>query len=251
MFPIHDHNPSRGTPWVTLSIIALNLAVYLMTAPWSGDMYGLWAQMALYPAAITHEMRLWGLLTHMFVHASLLHVGGNMLFLWVFGNNLEGEMGRPGFLGFYLLCGLAAAGAEIAAQPLSLAPMVGASGAIAGVMGGYLLLFPRARIDVVLIIVILFKRVTVPAWLLLVLWFSLQLIGGLGAVNDTIAYWAHAGGFLAGMILTIPVFLRNGGPAFWSATQGRRDRPAIPSAPYAPSRIPHVPRRRGSGPWKT
>ena len=143
MFPIRDHNPSARTPYVTHALILLNVAMFLITMPWAGGQVGLWHRLALYPVAIAHGEWLWGLATHMFLHAGILHLAGNMLFLWVFGDNLEDQMGGLGFLVFYLACGLAAAGAQIAAVPMDDIPMVGASGAIAGVMGGYLLMFPR------------------------------------------------------------------------------------------------------------
>ncbi|MEO1962073.1 MAG: rhomboid family intramembrane serine protease [Paracoccus sp. (in: a-proteobacteria)] len=135
MFPIRDHNPSQRTPYVTYALIAANIVMYLMTLPGVPGGEWLWARLALYPLAVVNGQLLWGLLTHMFLHAGLLHVGGNMLFLWVFGDNLEDQMGHRGFLAFYLAAGLAAAAGQIAAAPFSPVPMVGASGAIAGVMG--------------------------------------------------------------------------------------------------------------------
>ena len=109
MFPIRDHNPSTGTPHVTRALILLNVMLFLLTAPWAGGMVGLWEGLALYPVAVVHGELLWGWFTHMFLHAGLLHLGGNMLFLWIFGDNLEDQMGHLGFLLFYLGCGLVAA----------------------------------------------------------------------------------------------------------------------------------------------
>ncbi|MCQ0968859.1 rhomboid family intramembrane serine protease (plasmid) [Paracoccus sp. TK19116] len=239
MFPIRDHNPSKRTPFVTYTLIALNLIMFVLTMPWGGNMGGLWQNFALYAAAITQGEWLWGLVTHMFLHAGLLHLGGNMLFLWIFGDNLEDQMGHLGFLGFYLASGLVAAAAQILAAPYSVVPMVGASGAIAGVMGGYLLLFPRAKVDVVVIIVIIFKVFTLPAWVMLGLWFGFQLFGGFTVAGDGggVAYWAHAGGFVAGVVLALPLFLRRGGAGFWQATQGH---PPHPAATYQRTRIPQV-----------
>ena len=239
MFPIRDHNPSEGTPFVTNGLIFANVAVFLLTWGWAGGSGVLGARLALYPVAVIHGEYLWGLVTHMFMHAGLLHLGGNMLFLWIFGDNLEDQMGHLGFLVFYLACGLAAAAAQIAANPWEAIPMVGASGAIAGVMGGYLLLFPRAKVDVIVIIVFIIRRFVMPAWLVLAIWFVLQVVatatmrGGDGGV----AYWAHSGGFLAGMALTLPVFLRRGGTRFWRRTNGHP--PHLP-LDYAPTRIPQV-----------
>ncbi|SES69522.1 rhomboid family intramembrane serine protease [Paracoccus homiensis] len=239
MFPIRDHNPSHRTPFVTYALIAANIVMYLATLPGSQSGQMLWVQLALYPLAISYGDMLWGLLSHMFLHAGLMHIGGNMLFLWIFGDNLEDQMGHLGFLVFYLACGLAAAGGQILSDPLSSVPMVGASGAIAGVMGGYLLLFPKARIDILIIIVIIFRIFTVPAWTMLGLWFGMQLFGGFTSVGGQggVAYWAHAGGFIAGVILAVPLFLRRGGPGFWQRTHGH---PPHAEATYAPSRIPRV-----------
>lgn len=241
MFPIRDHNPSSRRPLVTWALIALNIAMYLLTLPTPGGEV-LWARLALYPLAVVNGELVTGLLTHMFLHAGLLHLGGNMLFLWIFGDNLEDQMGRGGFLAFYLGAGLAAAGAQILADPLSPVPMVGASGAIAGVMGGYLLMFPRAKVDVLAIFIIFFKVFTLPAWVMLGVWFALQLFGGftnIGAEGG-VAYWAHAGGFLAGVVLALPLFLRRGGPRFWARTHGH---PPHPDAAYSATRIPRVTRR--------
>lgn len=237
MFPIRDHNPSERTPYVTTGLIFLNIVMFLLTVPWFGDMEGMWRRLALYPAAITQGHWLWGLATHMFLHAGIMHIAGNMLFLWVFGDNLEDQMGHVGFLVFYLACGLAAAAGQILSDPGSTIPMVGASGAIAGVMGGYLLLFPRARVDVIAIIVIIVKRFTIPAWVLLAIWFAIQLFSSATAQNDGVAYMAHITGFIAGGVLAVPVFLRKGGAAFWNRTHGR---PPHPPLDYTPTRIPQV-----------
>lgn len=237
MFPIRDHNPSEGTPVITFALIAINVAMFLLTAPWAGGMERLWGELALYPVAVLHGSHVWGLATHMFLHAGILHIAGNMLFLWIFGDNLEEQMGHFGFLLFYLACGFAAAAAQIAVDPGSGIPMVGASGAIAGVMGGYLLMFPRAKVDVIAIIIIFIRRFTIPAWVMLAVWFGVQLFGGWSAgMEDGIAYWAHTGGFVAGTVLTVPLFLARGGRAFWAATRGQPPHPPG----FAPSRVPVV-----------
>ena len=134
--------------------------------------------------------------TAMFMHGSWLHIIGNMWFLWIFGDNIEDSMGRIRYVFFYLICGVAAAGAQILATPNSTAPMVGASGAIAGVLGGYLLLFPRARIRCLWILIIFITTITLPAWLLLGLWFLSQFFVPMGS---GVAWMAHVGGFLAGL----------------------------------------------------
>ncbi|SOB94458.1 rhomboid family intramembrane serine protease [Rhodobacter maris] len=241
MFPIRDHNPSNRAPWVTWGLIALNCVVYVLTADWGGHMRNLWVWGALYPDAVTHGVYLHGLFTYMFLHAGLMHIGGNMLFLWVFGDNLEDQLGPLGFLLFYIAGGLAAAGAQIALDPWSPVPMVGASGAIAAVMGGYLLMFPRARVDILVILIIIFKIFTIRAWIVLGFWFGLQLLNSLDASGDGVAYIAHIGGFLAGLAMVLPLFLARGGPAFWRDTQGQ---PPHPSIDYAATTVPVVRRRK-------
>lgn len=241
MFPIRDHNPSEGTPYVTIGLITLNILLFVLTASWGGGMLRLWAELALYPIAVVNGQHVWGLVTHMFLHAGILHLGGNMLFLWIFGDNLEEQMGHVGFLLFYVACGLAAALAQIVTDPFSDIPMVGASGAIAGVMGGYLLMFPKAKVDVIAIIIILIKRFTMPAWIMLALWFVFQLFSGylMHGGEGGVAYWAHSGGFVAGALLAVPLFLRRGGRSFWDRTRGHPPHPPT----FVPTRIPAVSRR--------
>ena len=246
MFPIRDHNPSGGRPYVVYALIAINVAIFLLQLPYSGNdraLAGFWGNFALYPAAVTQYGDYTGIFTSMFLHAGWMHIGGNMLFLWIFGDNLEDQMGHVGFLIFYLACGILAALAHIYSAPGSTVPTVGASGAIAGVMGGYLLLFPRARVDVVVIIVIIFRVFTLPAWVMLGIWFALQVFGGFStpAEGGGVAFWAHAGGFVAGIVLTLPVWLRRGGAGFWNRTHGQ---PPHPEITYRRSSIPPVRRRR-------
>lgn len=239
MFPIRDHNPSLRTPYVTYTLIAINLVMFLLTMPWALGLTDLWRQLALYPVAVTNGAMTWGLVTHMFLHAGFMHLFGNMLFLWIFGDNLEDQMGHFGFLIFYLACGLIAAAAQIIPEPGSVVPMVGASGAIAGVMGAYMLLFPRAKVDVLLILIIIIRIFTISAWVMLGFWFAFQIFGGfttLGAEGG-VAYWAHSGGFVAGLVLAMPLFFRRGGTAFWQRTHGH---PPHPATAYSQSRIPQV-----------
>jgi membrane associated rhomboid family serine protease len=149
------------------------------------------------------------ILLSMFLHASLLHIGGNMLFLWVFGNNVEDAMGRIRFLVFYLLCGLAATLAQSYAAPDSTTPLIGASGAIAGVLGAYLILYPRAKVKTMVLLAFFITFPTLPAYVVLGLWFVLQIFSGVGAPADAggVAYMAHIGGFIAGVVL-LAVFRR-------------------------------------------
>lgn len=246
MFPIRDHNPSRSVGHVTYGLIAANVLVFLAMLPSYGDdrvlagLFQTWGLVATDPAGP-------GLVTHMFLHGGFMHILGNMLFLHIFGDNMEEQMGPLRFLGFYLLCGLAAAGAQIASAPQSPVPMVGASGAVAGVMGGYLLMFPRARVDVLLIIVILIRIITVPAWALLGLWFAIEFFNSTttDAALSGVAHWAHTGGFVAGVVLTLPLFLRRGGPAFWRRTRGL---PPHAPAHWGRSSLPRVGRTRPTAP---
>ena len=246
MFPIRDHNPSGRTPFVTWALMAINIAIFVSYWPLAGDDRALmffFYEWGMTPALV-REQGTWGtLFTSMFLHGGWMHLAGNMLFLWVFGDNLEDEMGHLRYLGFYIGCGLAAALAQLLSEPASAVPTVGASGAIAGVMGGYLLLFPRARVDVLIIIVIFFRVLPIPAWIMLGLWFALQLVGGVGTPPGAggVAYWAHAGGFVAGVLLTLPLFLRLGGPRYWQRNDGQ---PPHPEAVYARSNIPRVRRKR-------
>jgi membrane associated rhomboid family serine protease len=145
-------------------------------------------------------------LSSMFLHGGWLHLIGNMWFLWLFGNNVEDSMGHGRYLAFYLLCGLAAAAAQTLVNPASAIPMVGASGAISGVMGAYIVLYPRVRIHMLIFLGFFITRAVVPAYLMLGYWLLLQLLGGLPSLGDEaggIAFWAHAGGFLAGAVLVL------------------------------------------------
>ncbi len=244
MFPIRDHNPSGRTPYVTYALIALNIAVFLSYWPLFNDPRALnqfYYEWAMIPRMVTEQGAYASLITSTFLHGGWMHLAGNMLFLWIFGDNIEDEMGHTRYLFFYLAAGLGAGLAHVLSAPESMVPTVGASGAIAGVMGGYLLLFPKAKVDILLFFVIIIRIIPIPAWIMLGIWFALQLFNGIGADPTTggVAYWAHAGGFLIGILLTLPVFLRRGGPQFWSRTDGH---PPHPEAEYkfARSRIPTV-----------
>jgi membrane associated rhomboid family serine protease len=247
MFPIRDHNPSGRLPFVTWSLIAANVLIFIGYWHLFSDpraLSGFFADYALIPALISEGRGQAGLVTSMFLHGGLAHLGGNMLFLFIFGDNIEETFGHFGFALFYLACGLIAGLTHYLAAPYSPVPTVGASGAIAGVMGAYLLLFPKARVDILIILVVIIRVLPIPAYIVLALWFGMQIFGGLGSAADQggVAYWAHAGGFLGGILLCLPVWLRRGGPAFWSRTHGH---PPHPGASYAlnTTRIPRIPRR--------
>lgn len=225
LIPIRDHNPSSQRPYVTYALLAANVVIFALYFPLFSDDYALmrfFQQWGMLPARLTYGEGYATLISHQFLHGDLLHLGANMLFLWIFGNNLEEVWGHWKFLIFYLVCGLAAAGLQYATEPNSVIPMVGASGAIAGVLGGYFLFYPRARVDMFLFLIIIFRVIPVPAWLVLGSWFVFQILGGLSTPADAggVAYWAHAGGFIAGVILCVPLWLRMGGRNYWARCAG-------------------------------
>ena len=247
MFPIRDHNPSGRVPYITYALMALNIGIFLSYWPLFNDPRALnvfFYEWAMVPVLVSQQGTYETLFTSMFLHGGWMHLAGNMLFLWIFGDNMEDEMGHVGYFIFYLACGLAAGLAHLVSAPMSQVPTVGASGAIAGVMGGYLLLFPRAKVDILVILVVIFRIISIPAWIMLALWFGFQVFGGFGADPDAggVAYWAHAGGFVAGILLTLPLFLRLGGQRFWERTEGHPPHPEA-TYRYVRSSIPKVTRK--------
>jgi membrane associated rhomboid family serine protease len=206
MIPLRDVIPSRTTPGVTISLIACNVVVYLFQLMLSerGQEAFIYA-FGLVPAYFSTV----NVFTAMFVHGGIAHLGGNMLFLWIFGDNVEDRLGHGRFLFFYALCGFAAAIAQTALNPDSVVPMVGASGAIAGVMGAYLVLYPHSRVLMLFPFpVFLFE---LPALVFLVMWFLVQFLNGINqlpvfernALSGGVAFWAHVMGFVAGLILVV------------------------------------------------
>lgn len=243
MLPIRDHNPSETTPYVTYTLITLNIAVYLLgLATLTSDqaLSQFYYDYALIPARFSAGENYSALVTSMFLHAGLMHLAGNMLFLWIFGENLEDEMGPIWFLIFYVFCGVGAHVAQFAVDPNSPIPVVGASGAITGVMGGYLLLFPKAKVNIFIFLIVFIRILPIPAWIMLGLWFGLQLFNGItGDISGGgVAYWAHAGGFIVGFVLTMPLWIRLGAGGWWARTDYH---PPHPEATY-PSRFPVVKR---------
>ena len=204
MIPLRDVIPSRTTPYVTIGLIGVNVLVFLyeMTL---GDPH--LDEFILYFGLVPAAFSWVAVLTSMFLHGGFLHVGGNMLFLWIFGDNVEDRMGHGRFLVFYLLCGAAAALAQTAMSPDSVVPMVGASGAVAGIMGAYFVLYPHSRIVTLIPLFVFFHVMEVPALVFLGLWFVLQFISGVGSIAAAtggepaggIAFWAHVAGFVAGV----------------------------------------------------
>jgi membrane associated rhomboid family serine protease len=203
MIPLRDIIPSRTTPFVTVGLIVANAVVFFYQ--WSLDdrqeeAFALF--FGLIPAAFSWIT----VFTSMFLHGSLLHFGGNMLYLWIFGDNVEDRMGHGRFLVFYLLCGIAAALAQTITDPSSVVPMVGASGAIAGVMGAYFVLYPHSRILTLVPIFFFVQLIEVPAIFFLGIWFVMQFLSGVGSIATAaggpaggIAFWAHVAGFAAGL----------------------------------------------------
>jgi membrane associated rhomboid family serine protease len=235
VIPIKDNIPTDRSPIVTLALILANVVVYVLAVHHGGslisgpDAHEI-VKYAAIPYALTHPGRHCGLVsgqtivcqsqalatgelptwetifTGMFMHASILHIGGNMLFLWIFGNNVEDSMGRLRYLAFYLVGGIAALALQVAVGPDSTAPTVGASGAIAAVLGGYIVLYPRARVLTLVFIILFFTVIELPAMVMLAIWFAQQAVfGAVGLTDPTgggggVAYFAHVGGFAFGAL---------------------------------------------------
>lgn len=209
MIPLRDRLPTRIFPFVNYALIALNIVSFL------------W-ELASIEAGYAQFINDWGFVparflgdpggeaitvfSSMFLHGGWMHIGGNMLFLWIFGDNVEDALGHARYVIFYLVCGIVAAGAQMFVSPESGVPMVGASGAIAGVLAAYVSLYPRARVLVLLPIFIFISFFEFPAWLVILEWFALQLLSGLGALavptaGGGVAFFAHIGGFVGGLLL--------------------------------------------------
>ena len=201
MIPLRDIVPSRTTPIVTISLIVANVLVFLYELTLGRAVNDFTLYFGLVPAAFSWV----AVFTSMFLHGGLFHVAGNMLYLWIFGDNVEDRMGHGRFLVFYLLCGTAAALAQTITAPDSVVPMVGASGAIAGVMGAYFVLYPKSRIVTLVPIFFFFQIIEVPAIFFLGIWFVMQFLSGIGSIATAtgggggIAFWAHVAGFVAGL----------------------------------------------------
>jgi membrane associated rhomboid family serine protease len=237
VIPLRDANPTRRTPVVTLAIIAVCVLVFL---------YQLSLQAGGGDASLARFITRWGvvpaelvdalearrflslevstLVTSQFLHGSLIHIGGNMLFLWIFGNNVEDRFGRLRFLAFYLIGGIIAALAQVAIDPTSTIPTIGASGAIAATLGAYLVLFPGARVTTAIFLVFFYQLIEVPAVVVLLVWFGIQLLDGLGSLGLTgssqaggVAFFAHIGGFVFGAAVALLARLggRAGRPSEW------------------------------------
>jgi membrane associated rhomboid family serine protease len=233
MIPYRDENETQRTAIVTMTFIGLNVLSWLVvqgagtTLPLARSV----CELGLIPGELTGSVpvgtrfpmgpglacstdpgrQISHLVTSMFLHGSWMHLLGNMWFLWLFGNNVEDSMGRLRFVAFYLLSGLAAALGQVVTNPSSAIPMVGASGAISGVMGGYLILYPHVRVFTFIPIGFFFTSVALPAWVMLGYWFFIQFVSGLAAFGGEVggvAFWAHVGGFVAGVVL-VKLFARS------------------------------------------
>lgn len=215
MIPLRDHNPTRTTPYVTYGLIGLNILVFLFQLGLDPrQTMVLFYRFGVVPAELVRLTDLGPanplplpltLITSLFLHGGFLHLAGNMLYLWIFGDNIEALTGHIRFFFFYLICGLAASVTHIAFDPNSTVPMVGASGAISGVLGAYLIRFPKAKIHVLFVLFIFIRVIRIPAVVVLGFWFVMQLASGWGALQAEsaggVAWFAHIGGFIAGMML--------------------------------------------------
>ncbi|MBN2224200.1 MAG: rhomboid family intramembrane serine protease, partial [Deltaproteobacteria bacterium] len=209
MLPYKDNIPSRRVPFITWALIGINVIVFIFELMEGSNIEQVFYQFGMVPAYVTAGIygpryEVLPFLTSMFMHAGWLHIGGNMLYLWIFGDNVEDRMGHVVFLLFYLLSGVGASLLHLATDPGSAVPTVGASGAIAGVMGAYLVLYPKARIRTVVFFFYLIRIMEIPALVLLGFWFVLQFFSGVVASVGTaesggVAFWAHVGGFIVGI----------------------------------------------------
>ena len=203
MFPVSDVIPSRTTPVVTIALITLNALAFLYELRLDDrQLQQLVESAGVVPAAFAWP----AILTSMFLHAGWLHVGGNMLYLWIFGDNVEDRLGHARYLIFYLFCGAAAALGQIATNPSSVVPMIGASGAVAGVMGAYFVMYPQSRILTAVFVIVFMDLIEIPAIFFLGIWFFMQLFSGVGSIGASaagagVAFWAHVVGFATGVVL--------------------------------------------------
>ena len=230
MIPLRDSNPTRRPAVITIGLIAICIAVYLyevVVQASSGEagFERFILDWGLVPANLTGQAEAVGtggppailtVFTSMFLHADPLHIGGNMLYLWIFGNNVEDRLGRPLFLAFYLAGGVIAALAQVAIAPDSAVPVIGASGAIAAVLGAYVVLYPRARVQTLVYLGFFYQLIDVPAILILGLWFAIQVGSAVLSLGDPstsggVALFAHVGGFIAGVVVGLLLRGADGG----------------------------------------
>jgi membrane associated rhomboid family serine protease len=237
MIPVGDSAPRWRWPWVNYTIIAITGLAFLFELSLGGRLDAFIQRFGVTPALIAAELAgnprvprgvLWTLVTALFLHAGWMHLLGNMLFLWIFGDNVEDRLGHFRYLLFYLLCGVGANLAQVFVEPASRVPLIGASGAIAGVLGAYLLLYPRAWVTVLVPIFVILWPLDIPVFIMLGIWFLSQLASGVAAITQAsaatggVGWWAHVGGFLLGMLLLVAFPKAPAGPAQRSAPSARR-----------------------------
>jgi membrane associated rhomboid family serine protease len=230
MMPLSDDNRGRRQPpVVTWALIAVNVLVFLYELVLSDREFSRFLNdYGVIPREISDGEDLWTLVTSMFLHGGWLHIGGNMLFLWVFGDNVEDVMGHARYLVFYLLCGVAAALAQVATNPDSTVATIGASGAISGLLAAYLVCFPKGRILTGVFIGFIITTFMLPAWMMIGYWIVLQVISGVVSLGPTaaadsgVAWFAHIGGFIAGLVLVFP-FRQRDRVEFQRATRAQPD----------------------------
>lgn len=210
MIPLRDSVKSATYPYVTVSLVVLNVIIFIFQLTLGNrELTLLFNIFGVVPALFTEGGLLAGLfpimslITAIFLHGSLLHLGGNMLYLWVFGDNVEDRLGHLGFIVFYLTAGIAGSLAHILANPTSAIPTIGASGSIAGVLGAYMVFYPRAKVQAFIPLIIIFTVTRIRAVYFLFLWFAIQLLNGITVIGTgaAVAWWAHIGGFLTGAII--------------------------------------------------
>lgn len=223
MIPLRDENPTSTTPFVNHTLVAINVAVFAYQAFLAVDVSPEASNAFVQKLAVTPSLLLspsgWSqmpipapltVLTSMFVHGGIMHLLGNLLYLWVFGDNIEDAMGHRNYLIFYLACGMGAAVSQVMIEPGSTIPMVGASGAIAGVLGAYLVLYPQAQVLTLVFLVIFIRIMYLPAAVLLGIWFAIQIFSAFAGGGGGVAWYAHIGGFLVGVLL-VGTFLGGSG----------------------------------------
>jgi membrane associated rhomboid family serine protease len=211
MFPLKDENPTKRVPIVTYALIAINTAIFIGTLLTNRFDQTI-VEFGMRPDEILAGQHLHTLITSMFLHGGVLHILFNMWYLWIFGDNVEDALGRKKFILFYLTAGLAASFVHILSDPTSHVLTIGASGAISGVLGAYVVLYPWADVQTLVVFIFLIRLVAIPALLMIGFWFVLQLLSAsvtwLSGASSGVAYWAHIGGFIAGIILILPVWVK-------------------------------------------
>ena len=263
--PLFDDNPTKTRPLISWLIILLCVLAYM----WQSGLHPyaeriLIIHYGVVPARLFSEFDIITILSSMFLHGGLMHLGSNMLYLWIFGDNLEDALGKFRFCLFYLLCGAAAALTQALIDPSSQIPLIGASGGIAGILGGYIMLYPKATIKVFMWVIIIVRLINVPAWIVLGLWIGGQFLAVPGALASAgsggVAYFSHIGGFIAGMILVpllkpthIPLFHQPPTKAAWQVTGSAEIRQEVASRyilvkGQKSGSVPSFHRRR-KGPW--